>query len=128
MVAARYGADAPQIGGGLIWRVYSATPEANGTFRLIKEDRAASPTFVLPPGNYYVHASFGLASTAMAVQLRADTVREMFDIPAGGVRFEGRVGDARIPAGQIAFDIYPGSQFETVERRPVAQNVTTGDV
>jgi hypothetical protein len=52
----------------------------------------------------------------------------MFDIPAGGVRLEGRVGDVRIPPGQIAFDVYPGSQFDTSNRRPLAQNVITGDV
>ena len=128
MVAARYGRDAPLISGGLIWRVYAVNPDVNGMFRLIKEDRTASPTFVLPPGRYVVHASFGLASAAKAVQLRGDTVREVLDIPAGGVRLEGRVGDVRIPAGQIAFDIYPGSQFDAAERRPIAQNVMTGDV
>lgn len=128
MVAARYGRDAPLISGGLIWRVYTANPDANGMFRLVKEDRAATPTFVLPPGNYVVHASFGLASAAKAVQLRSDTVHEVLDVPAGGVRLQGRVNDVRIPPGQISFDIYPGSQFDTAERRPIAQNVMTGDV
>jgi hypothetical protein len=127
-VAARYGRDAPAINGGLIWRVYAGKPDATGVFRLIKEDHAAAPTFVLPPGNYVVHASLGLASAAKAIQLRADTVREIFDIPAGGMRLEGRVGDVRIPAGQISFEIYPGSQFDTSDRRPLAQNVMTGDV
>lgn len=127
-VAARYGHDAPAISGGLIWRVYSAKPDATGVFRLIKEDHGAAPTFVLPPGSYVVHASLGLASAAKAVQLRADTVRETLDIPAGGVRLEGRVGDVKIPPTQIAFDIYPGSQFDTSNRRPLAQNVITGDV
>jgi hypothetical protein len=127
-VAARYGHDAPPISAGLIWRVYAAKPDATGVFRLIKEDRAAAPTFVLPPGSYVVHASLGLASAAKSVQLRAETVREVFDIPAGGMRLEGRVGDVRIPTGQIAFVIYTGSQFDTTERRPIAQNVMTGDV
>jgi len=128
MVAARYGRDAPLISGGLIWRVYTANPDANGMFRLVKEERAATPTFVLPPGNYVVHASFGLASAAKAVQLRGDTVREVLDLPGGGIRLQGRVNDVRIPPGQISFDIYPGSQFDTAERRPIAQNVMTGDV
>jgi hypothetical protein len=127
-VAARYGHDAPPISGGLIWRVYSAKPDSTGVFHLIKEDRGASPTFVLPPGNYVVHASLGLASAAKAIQLRSETVHEIFDIPAGGVRLEGRVGDVRIPTGQIAFDIFPGSQFDTSDRRPVAQNVMSDDV
>jgi hypothetical protein len=127
-VAARYGHDAPLINGGLIWRVYDAKPDPTGAFRLIKEDRAAAPTFVLPPGSYVVHASLGLASAAKSVQLRAEAVHEMFDIPAGGMRLEGRVGDARIPGGQIAFEVYAGSQFDTTDRRPIAQNVMTGDV
>jgi hypothetical protein len=127
-VAARYGHDAPQIGGGLIWRIYAAKPDATGAFRLIKEDRAAAPTFVLPPGSYVVHVSLGLASAAKAVQLRAETVREVVDIPAGGMRLEGRVGGVRIPAGQISFEIFTGSQFDTKDRRPIAQNVMTGDV
>jgi hypothetical protein len=127
-VSARYGRDTPPITGGLIWRVYAAKPDATGVFRLIKEDKAAAPTFMLPPGNYVVHASLGLASAAKAVQLRAETVREVFEIPAGGIRLEGRVGDVRIPTGQISFDIFTGSQFDTTERRPIAQNVMTGDV
>ena len=127
-VAARYGQNAPPISAGLIWRVYAARPDSPGNFRLIKEDRAAAPTFTLPPGNYVVHASLGLASAAKTVQLRADSVREVFDIPAGGIRLEGRVGDIRIPLGQIAFEIFTGSQFDSNERRPIAQNVQTGDV
>lgn len=127
-VAARYGRDAPAITGGLIWRVYAAKPDSTGAFRLVKEDKAPAPVFLLPPGNYVVYGSLGLASAAKSVQLRAETVREVFEIPAGGVRLEGRVGDARIPAGQITFDIYPGSQFDTSARRALAQNVMTGDV
>jgi hypothetical protein len=127
-VAARYGRDAPLINGGLTWRVYAGNPDGNGIFRLLREDRGASPTFLLPPGNYVVHASLGLASAAKSVQLRSETVREVFDIPAGGVRLQGKVGDVRIPTGQITFDIFQGSQFDTSERRPIAQNVMTSDV
>ena len=127
-VSARYGREAPAITGGLIWRVYAGKPDAAGVFRLIKEDKSASPTFVLPPGNYIVHASLGLAGAAKAVQLRAETVRQVFEIPAGAIRLEGHVGDVRIPAGQISFDVFTGSQFNTTERRPIAQNVMSGDV
>jgi hypothetical protein len=127
-VAARYAQNAAPIGGGLIWRVYAAKPDDSGVFRLIKEDRGAAPTFLLPPGNYVVHASLGLASAAKAVQLRSETVHEILDIPAGGIRLEGKVGDVRIPVGQISFEIYTGSQFDTSDRRPIAQTVLTGDV
>src|ERR1700674_4063847 len=128
MVSARFGRDPPAIPGALHWRVYADKPDANGVFRVIKEDRAATPTFVLPPGGYVVDVSFGLANLAKRVQLRADTVREIFEIPAGGARFEGRVGDSRIPAGQISFDVYPGSQFEPGDKRPMARDVATGEL
>jgi hypothetical protein len=128
LVEARYGRDTPLIAGGLIWRVYAANPDVNGMFRLVEENRTATPTFLLRPGSYVVHASFGLASAAKAVRLRGGTVREVFDIPAGGLRMQGRVNDVPIPPSQISFDIFPGSEFDTAERRPIAQNVLTGDV
>ncbi len=61
---ARFGRDGAVITGGLHWRVYSDRPDPAGGFRLIKEDRSAQPTFVLPAGRYIVHVAFGLASTA----------------------------------------------------------------
>jgi len=125
-VSARYGRDLPVIGGGLHWRVYRA--DNNGVPRLVKEDRSATPTFVLPPGSYVVHVGFGLASVTKVVHLRAETVRDVFDLPAGGLRIEGRVGDARIPPGQISFDLYKGSQFEPGDKRPIATNIGTGDL
>jgi hypothetical protein len=127
-VSARFGRDPPAINGGLLWRVYSDKPDAAGAFKLIKEDRTAAPTFMLPPGGYVVHVTFGLANAVKRVQLRAEPVREAFEIAAGGARFEGRVGDSKIPAGQISFDVYPGSQFEPGDKRRVAQDVATGDV
>jgi len=127
-VSARFGREPPVINGGLLWRIYSDKADAAGTFRLVKEDRTASPTFTLPPGGYVVHVTFGLANSVKRVQLRAEPVREVFEISAGGARFEGRVGDSRIPAGQISFDVYPGSQFEPGDKRRVAQDVATGDV
>jgi hypothetical protein len=129
LVAARLSRDAPApIQGGLFWRVYRAKPEANGAYKPIKEDRTPTPTFVLPPGDYVVHVSLGLASAAKAVQLRSDAVREIFELPSGGLRLEGKVGDVRIPPGQISFDVYQGSQFEPGDRRPIAPGVVTGDV
>jgi hypothetical protein len=127
-VTARYGRDTPQINGGLYWRVYADKPDSGGMFRLVKEDRTPTPTFVLPPGGYVVHVTFGLASAVKPVVLRSETVREMFEIPAGGLRLEGRVGDVRIPPGQISFDVYKGSQFEPGDKQPFIRGLMTGDV
>jgi hypothetical protein len=127
-LSARFGKDAPVIGGGLTWRVYAAKAEPGGGFKLLKEDKSPAPTLVLPAGAYVVHVGFGLATAVRPVTLRGPTVHEDFDLPAGGLRMEGRVGDVRVPAGQIAFDVYKGSQFEAGDRRPIAERVMTGDV
>jgi hypothetical protein len=130
MVSARFGRDPPNISGGLHWRIYPDKPDANGVFRLLKEERAAAPIFVLPPGTYVVHVSFGLATAVKKVQLRSETVRENFELAAGGARFEGRVGDSRIPPGQVTFDVYRGSQFEggAADRRALASSIAASDV
>jgi hypothetical protein len=127
-LSAKFASDAPPITGGLYWRVYSDKPDQTGLFKLVKEDKSASPTFNLPPGGYVVHVAFGLANAVKPVQLRFESVREVFEIPAGGLRVEGRVGDVRIPPGQISFDVFKGSQFEPTDRQPIARGVMTGDV
>jgi hypothetical protein len=127
-LSARFGRDPPAITGGLHWRIYSERPDQAGMFRLLKDDRSASPTVVLPPGGYVVHVTFGLANAVKRVQLRSETVREVFEIAAGGARFEGRVGDTKIPPGQISFEIYKGSQFEPGDKRPIAKDIATSDV
>src|SRR5262245_48370517 len=127
-LSARFGKDAQPIGGGLTWRVYNAKADTNGNFKLVKEEKSPAPTLVLPAGGYIVHVGFGLATAVKPVDLRGPTVHEEFDLPAGGLRIEGKVGDVRIPAGQISFDVYKGSQFEPGDRRPIAEHVLTSDV
>ncbi|CAN5297500.1 hypothetical protein BH10PSE10_BH10PSE10_24290 [soil metagenome] len=127
-LSARFGKDLPAVNSGVVWRVYSDKPDASGAFQLVREDRTATPNIVLAPGGYVVHASLGLVSAVRPVTVRNETLRESFDLPAGGLRIEGRVGTSKIPQGQITFSIYKGSQFEVGERAPLAQNVAAGDV
>ena len=127
-LTARYGKDLPVINNGLVWRVFSDRPDENGTFKLIREERGATPNIVLPPGSYVVHVAFGLVSAVRAVSLKADTARELFVLPAGGLRIEGRVGASKIPQNQISFAIHKGSQFEIGERASLLPSVAAGDV
>ena len=68
-LSARFGKDAPVIDGGLTWRVYAAKPDAQGKFRLVKEEKSPTPTMVLPAGAYIVHVGFGLATAVKPVRL-----------------------------------------------------------
>jgi hypothetical protein len=129
---ARFGREFPApISNGLVWRIFSAKPDSSGAFRAIKEDKTANPVLSLPSGDYVVHVSFGLVSDARAVHLRDAAAREVFELPGGGIKLEGRVGDAKIPPAAITFDIFKGSQFEqssNASNSPIAQGVVTGDV
>jgi hypothetical protein len=127
-LTARYGKDLPVINSGLVWRVFSDRPDETGTFKLIREERGATPNIVLPPGGYVVHVALGLVSAVRPVTLKADTFRESFLLPAGGLRIEGRVGSSKIPQNQISFAIYKGSQFEAAERAALLPSVAAGDV
>ncbi len=127
LLGARFDGEKP-ITGGLHWRIYADKPEHNGVHRLIKEDKTALPALALPAGGYIVHVTLGLASAVRTVQLRDQVTREVLEIPAGGLRLEGRVGDTKIASGHISFDIYKGSQFEPGEKKPIAASVVTGDV
>ena len=127
-LSARYGKDLPPINGGLVWRIFSDRPDDTGTFKMIREDRSATPNVVLPPGNYVVHVALGLVSAVRTVTLKAETDREAFVLPAGGLRIEGRVGTSKIPQNQISFAIYKGSQFEGGDRASLVPNVAAGDV
>ncbi len=127
-LTARYGKDLPVIGAGLVWRVFADRPDETGTFKMIREDRGATPNIVLPPGGYVIHVAFGLVSAVRSVTLKAETDREAFLLPAGGLRIEGRVGGSKIPQNQISFAIYKGSQFEVGERALAAAERAAGDV
>ena len=127
-LSARFGKDMPAVNSGVVWRVYSDKPDASGAFQLVREDRNPTPNIVLAPGGYVVHASLGLVSAVRPVTVRNETLRETFDLPAGGLRIEGRVGTSKIPVGQITFSIYKGSQFEVGERASLVPSVAPGDV
>ncbi|HVV39790.1 MAG TPA: hypothetical protein VHC94_01855 [Nitrobacter sp.] len=127
-LTARYGKDMPVINGGLIWRVYSDRPDHTGAFKLVREDHNATPNIVLPPGGYVVHVALGLVSAVKPVTLKADTDRESFVLPAGGLRMEGKVGGSPIPQNQIAFSIYKGSQFDGTVRAPLVPTATPGEI
>jgi len=127
-LTARFGKDLPVVSNGLVWRIFADRPDETGNFKLVREDRSATPNIVLPPGNYVIHVALGLVSAVRPVTLKAETDRESFILPAGGLRIEGRVGTSKIPQNQISFAIYKGSQFEVGERASLVPSVAPGDV
>ncbi len=97
-LTARHGEISPWSTAGWSGRIYSDKPDATGAFKLIREERTPTPNIALAPGSYVVHVGLGLVSAVRPVTLRQETTWESFDLPAGGLRIEGRVGSSKIPA------------------------------
>jgi hypothetical protein len=92
--------------GGLRWRIFGTTPEEDGTHPLVAESSMAEPTLTLPPGDYVVHAAFGLASATKRVTLGPDVQSERLMLSAGGLKVEGTVSDQPIDPSQLSLAIY----------------------
>ena len=135
-VAARYANDGPYIPRAMTWQVFAERPDGGNPLP-IAEAQDAYPVFALDPGNYVIHASYGLASASRRVQLTGDPKKETLVIPAGGLRVQGRVGDQVIPPHRLRLDIYEGSflqrgpvngRVRKSDRPPVLRGASGGDL
>jgi hypothetical protein len=136
---ARYSADGPSVTRALHWRIFVERPGTAQPLFLVSESQDASPTFTVPPGRYVVHVAYGLASFAQRVNV-TENMRETLVVAAGGLRLQGRVADAAIPAAKLRFDIYEGNFLQRTsadgkkkrtarsDRPPVIRGVVPGDL
>ena len=137
-LAARFSDGGPFIPRGVQWRVFVAKSEPSGPPTLAGEASDAFPVFALAPGDYIVHAAYGLAAATHRVKLKDEARRETMIVPGGGLRLQGRVGDAVIAPQRLRFEIYEGSFLQRsgtgtptggrAERPPVVRNASAGDL
>jgi hypothetical protein len=125
-LAARYTAEGALISAALHWRVFTASPDANGNPVLVAESHDAAPIFALDPGTYVVHAGYGLAGFAKPVTLVSDPVRETFALQAGGLRLQAVLGDQTLPPAKVSFDIYANSLVGGGPERLLMRQVEPG--
>jgi hypothetical protein len=131
-LAARFANNGPFIPRSLRWRVFSdkVTPGVPPT--LVAEGADPAPLFALAPGEYVVHVAYGFVTAARRVTLH-DARREIFELAAGGLRLQAKIGDATLPAQRVKFDIYEGSFLQRpgagrAERPPVAKGINPGEI
>ncbi len=91
---------------GVRWRLFSAKAEEDGTHQLIVESNQAEPTLAIPPGDYIVHAAFGLASATKRLTLAPEVRSERLQISAGGLKIGGVLGDQPIDPAKLSLAIY----------------------
>lgn len=136
---ARFSADGPAVNRSLHWRIFTERGGTGNALVLVSESTDATPNFSLPAGKYVVHVAYGLASFAQRVDL-TESKRETLIVAAGGLRLQGRVGEAVISGQKLRFDVYEGNflqrgpvggqkkRIARSERPPVVRGVMPGDL
>jgi hypothetical protein len=113
-------ADGQQIDQGLVWRVFQGTADPAAKAKLVTENREASPTLKLPPGDYTVNASFGRAHITRKVSVKANAPSsEQFVLNAGGLRLNAIVDGKPALPGTVSYAIFSDDRDQSSSRTAV---------
>lgn len=121
--------DGPSIRTGLVWRIFSEKPQADGSRAMIAEAKGGSASLALKPGVYYVYCGFGHSGATERVELSGGLKQETVVLNAGGLRLNAvALKDKTLPAGDLSFDIFSLEVDNQGEPKPVALDVHAGEI
>ena len=119
-------ADGQQIDQGLVWRIFQSADPA-GKAKLVAENREASPSVKLPPGDYTINASFGRANLTRKVSVKPNTAGlEQFVLNAGGLRLNAYIGGKPVPPGVVTYAIFSDDRDQFANRTAVMAGAKPG--
>ena len=119
--------DGPPVRAGLVWRVFRRQPERDGTRPVVAQSPDPQPSFVLPNGDYVVHATYGFASALRPVTLSGRTDAETLNLMAGALDVKGLLGDQPITPDRLSLSIYVPERGNS-EAKLVVENAKPGQV
>jgi hypothetical protein len=116
--------------GGLVWRVFDARVQDDGSYRLIATRREAKPSVTMPPGEYLINAAYGRANITKRLTLWPGKAQEdVFNLSAGGLRLYATL--ARQPLlseHSLLFDVFSEETDQFGNRRKVISSAKPGVV
>ena len=101
-----YGSEDRPVGEGIIWRVFRERAEPDGSHKLLRRSTQPSARFVLPFGNYVVHAAWGLAGVSQRVEIKAKAQKVKLVLNAGALKITGMLESAKIAPDRLSAAIY----------------------
>jgi hypothetical protein len=125
-VDARLTDDAPTMQHGISWRVFSTIPDRDGKLPLVATAEGGSTDFELPPGEYFLNASFGRANATkkLVVPGTGKIGRQDLVLDAGGLLLKAvSGGGAPIPDSELTFSVYTTEVSADGERALVIADV-----
>ncbi|MBA8880277.1 hypothetical protein FHW16_003997 [Phyllobacterium myrsinacearum] len=124
VMSAKLAENGENIGRGLVWRVFSPEPDADGKLRLLATSKGGTTAFNLEPGSYLVHVAFGRAGATKRITMTRAKRNETMILDAGGVKLNAVLsGGGRIPQDQLRFSIYEDHEDSTGERALIIPDV-----
>jgi hypothetical protein len=121
--------DLPPLTAGLVWRVFSATPDDDGGFKVVARRADSEPEFTLRAGDYVVHVAYGRARAAKQITVTDGILEQRLVLNAGGLRLSAFGPDGRaIPASSVSYAIYSSEQDQFGQRKLILPSVPPGKV
>jgi hypothetical protein len=120
----------PQVKTGLIWRVFTPQPGANGARKLVSTHHEAMPTAALVPGEYLVNAAYGLSNLTKKIKVESGrSLEETFILNTGGLKLAAVLsGGAALPASSVHFDILSDEEDQFGNRHKILDDAKPGVV
>ncbi|ADZ70075.1 hypothetical protein SL003B_1647 [Polymorphum gilvum SL003B-26A1] len=123
-LVARLSDGGPTLSDGVIWRIYSETPNSNGNLELVATSMGGDAEFRLDPGAYLIHTAYGHAGATNRLVVGRGVYSKTVVLNAGGVRLDAALGDNRHLGAEVArFDIFGMDYNEQGERQLITTNV-----
>ncbi len=106
------------------WRVYSIR---GGETTEVARSTDAAPNFALPPGEYMVHVSQGLAAATRRVVMTSAPLVERLNLNAGGLVLKAKLAEAPVPAERQAISVFIPAPNDS-EGRLVTDKLRAGEL
>lgn len=119
--------ETPAISSGLVWRIFSTTPDEQGNFRVISREESSAPVFQLQTGKYILHVAYGRANVTRELEISEGARDEVIVLNAGGLRLSSALatGDP-LTGGTAQHSVFSSEQDEFGQRKLVMPSAPEG--
>ena len=114
------------IRSGLVWRIFEDRGDASQP-NIVARSTSPTPSFILSPGNYIIHAAYGFASASKRISVQRGNLNERLAINAGALQLKGAVSGSPIPANRVTFSVYV-PEAQNSEGRLVIADAKSNDM
>lgn len=127
LLSAKITPEGMPIPNGLTWRVFAATPDADGEMDLVAKADTGTADLELVPGTYVVHVAYGRAQISETLTVVPGANEHAYVLEAGALRLNAAVtGEVPIPVNLLKFDIMTAGA--NADRTMVAEGVLPNDI